>query len=228
MFLKRVLAHATSVAVGVYIGSQYYGTLFTPHHRHPLQDPSTIKQVSDEKDHGSRIPIQVNTRPEMDSYVQQQPSSQQEMTSSELSLTETIYQYLENQHDDLRWPKYNIHVEEAHNHEKNETFELFKTFNEFGLPTNVGQLNVFSRFLSVTDNRLKIPMFVCWSIPHFDNENYVEKSDRKFSKFMKSPIFEQLSSFNPDNTDYFGSKFSRGHLANCGDFTGFDQEAMVS
>ncbi|KAG2394051.1 hypothetical protein C9374_003815 [Naegleria lovaniensis] len=219
MFLKRVLAHATSVAVGVWIGSQYI--------RGTTHDPSRMKHLLQDNSRPSHILIgPVNTQPEINSHVQQQPSSPQQNESSkrEVSLTEKIYHYLEEQRDDHRWPKFNIHVEEP-TKEQDQTFELFKTFNEFGLPTHVGRLNVFSRFLSVTDSNLKIPLYVCWSIPRFE-ENYVEKSDRKFSKFMKSPIFEQLSSFNPDNTDYFGSNYSRGHLVNCGDLTRFDQVAM--
>lgn len=145
---------------------------------------------------------------------------------NEMSSTyEQFYSYLEKSDlDKKQWPKYNINVENVVN--VNDSLSLFKKFNEFGLPPNLGQINVFSNFLCVTDTRIRIPLYVAWTIPHIDHYNFKAKSDRKYSKFKRSDSFYNFTSFNPDNSDYLNSNYSRGHLANCGDFTAFEQTSM--
>ncbi|KAL9653758.1 hypothetical protein ABK040_008624 [Willaertia magna] len=115
---------------------------------------------------------------------------------------------------------------QIHGDLSNNAFELLKTFNEFGMPTNTPTIHVFSHFISCTDSRLRIPIFVFWTIPHFDFNNYNVVSNRKNSKFERSPYWPSSQLFNPSNSDYFGSGYSRGHLANCGDFEGFPQRSM--
>ncbi|EFC48480.1 endonuclease G [Naegleria gruberi] len=140
---------------------------------------------------------------------------------------EEIYQYLESKSDDsIHWPKYNIHLLSDDTEENREdTIKLFKTFDGFGIPTHAGALHLFSHFISVSDSRMRIPLYVAWSIPHLHDGMKVT-ADRKFSRFTKGSFYDNFTDFNPNNQDYLGSGYSRGHLVNCGDFNFFDQTSM--
>jgi len=144
--------------------------------------------------------------------------------NSNPTFKEELYRYMKKSCDETQWPKYNIRVLDDKT-DKSYTKSLFVKFFELGLPSNTGHVNIFSHFISVTDSRLRIPLYVAWTIPRFD-KNLRVVSDRKYSKFQDSPHFSAISSFNPLNNDYFSYSYSRGHLANCGDFVQFDQKAM--
>ena len=206
-YAKKAFMHATSLTVGVFIGSQYFA--------------SRMRAKAIELDRLEASKTQFEGAKIQKAEVEDQTVA---TSKHDESIRGRLEELLEKEHDDVLWPKYNLRLlGDCDEH----TLELFQRFyRDIGLPSNTGQVNLFPRYLSVTDSRLRVPLFVAWTIPHLNNDKVVINSDRKYSRFQKSEYFGDVTDFNPTNEDYFSATYSRGHLVNCGDFTVFNQQAM--
>ncbi|CAD5123269.1 DgyrCDS11628 [Dimorphilus gyrociliatus] len=95
-----------------------------------------------------------------------------------------------------------------------------KEILKYGIPERPGDLMFYKNHVLSYNAASRIPF---WVAEHLTKDSLSGKANRKFSDFKPDPSIENL--FMSENSDYWNSGWSRGHMAPAGD-NKHDQEAM--